>query len=87
MVGLTGVMVLNYEKGRSRISTELLGQIADLTGVSMGWLLTGGIPEEQRKAHTETEFELLELLRQVPSDKQDAVLLAMQALTAALTKS
>lgn len=86
-LGMTGVMILNYEKGRSKIGTELLGKIADLTGVSMAWLLTGDIPEEQRKAQTDAELRVLEALRQIPSDKLDGATEAILGIIHVITKT
>ncbi|GCE80341.1 hypothetical protein MSKU3_1816 [Komagataeibacter oboediens] len=80
-------MVLAYEKGRSRISTELLGRIAEITGVTMAFLLTGNIPEEQRKAHTDIELEALETFRRLPPDKQEKALEAFKAIVGVITET
>ncbi|MFT8634795.1 helix-turn-helix domain-containing protein [Novacetimonas hansenii] len=87
LLGITGVMILAYEKGRSRISTELLGQIADITGVTMAFLLTGDIPEERKKAHTDVELEALEAIRSLPPEKQEKALDAFKALIKAITET
>ncbi|WP_200409959.1 helix-turn-helix domain-containing protein [Komagataeibacter oboediens] len=87
LLGITGVMVLAYEKGRSRISTELLGRIAEITGVTMAFLLTGNIPEEQRKAHTDIELEALETFRRLPPDKQEKALEAFKAIVGVITET
>lgn len=86
LLGITGVMVLAYEKGRSRISTELLRRIAEITGVTMAFLLTGNIPEEQRKAHTDIELEALETFRRLPPEKQEKALEAFKAIVGAITE-
>ncbi|MFT9385556.1 helix-turn-helix domain-containing protein [Acetobacter sp.] len=86
LMGITGVMVLGYEKGRSRITTELLSKIASLTDVTMAWLLTGDIPEERKKAHTDIELETLEAIRSLPPEKQEKALVAFKALISAITE-
>lgn len=87
ILGITGVMVLGYEKGRSKISTELLGRIAEITGVPMAWLLTGDIPEERKKAHTDIELEALETIRALPPGKQEKVLDALKAMAKLITET
>lgn len=60
--------------------------IAAGLGIDMAWLLTGDEPAEVRQAQTETELALLNAIRALPVEQQEAVLAGAQAMRDRLTK-
>lgn len=60
--------------------------IASALGIDMAWLLTGNEPAELRLAQTETELALLNAIRALPVEQQEAVLAGAQAMRDRLNK-
>ncbi|GAB32102.1 hypothetical protein APS_2704 [Acetobacter pasteurianus subsp. pasteurianus LMG 1262 = NBRC 106471] len=49
-------------------------------GKSIGWLLTGNEPEEEVKAQTVAEKDILKAVRDLPPEQQDFILKMVQGL-------
>ena len=80
MIGVSENAITQYETGRSSPRRERIGALADALGKSIGWLLTGNEPEEEVKAQTEAERNVLSVMRDLPPDQQDFIVKMVQGL-------
>lgn len=74
MIGVSENAITQYETGRSSPRRERIGALAQALGKSIGWLLTGNEPEEEVKAQTEVERDVLSAMRELPPEEQDFIL-------------
>ncbi|RUT24329.1 hypothetical protein C0V97_17200 [Asaia sp. W19] len=80
MIGVTENAIAQYETGRSSPRRERVPALLEALGRSIGWLLTGDEPEEEVKAQTEKEREILIQARDLPPEQQDILLKMISAL-------
>lgn len=80
MIGVSENAVTQYETGRSSPRRERVGALAKALGKSIGWLLTGDEPEEEVKAQTAAERDILKAIRDIPPDQQDFILKMINGL-------
>lgn len=80
MIGVSENAITQYESGRSSPRRERIGALAHALGKSIGWLLTGNEPEEEVKAQTEAERNVLSAMRDLPPDQQDFIVKMIQGL-------
>ncbi|MDN7350458.1 helix-turn-helix domain-containing protein [Acetobacter senegalensis] len=80
MIGVSENAITQYETGRSSPRRERIGALAQALGKSIGWLLTGNEPEEEVKAQTEAERDVLNAMRDLPPEQQDFIVKMIQGL-------
>lgn len=80
MIGVTENAIAQYETGRSSPRRERVPALLEALGRSIGWLLTGDEPEEEVKAQTKKEREILIQARDLPPEQQDILLKMISAL-------
>lgn len=80
MIGVSENAITQYETGRSSPRRERVGALAAALGKSIGWLLTGDEPEEEVKAQTNAERNVLSAMRELPPDQQDFIVKMIQGL-------
>ncbi|CAK7192540.1 hypothetical protein COMNV_00741 [Commensalibacter sp. Nvir] len=83
---VTTSLVGQYEKGRSGLTAKRLHQLIDILEVDMNYILTGYEPEEEIKAHTKIEKDLLFLIRQIDLDKQEILYKNIEQLAETIKK-
>lgn len=65
--GLTSSSISDWKSGKSKPSTEAVAKIANYFGVSIDFIILG---KESEDTLTDNEKELLQLFRELKSDKQ-----------------
>ncbi|WP_063354356.1 helix-turn-helix domain-containing protein [Acetobacter oryzifermentans] len=80
IIGVSENAITQYESGRSSPRRERLAALAQALGKSIGWLLTGNEPEEEVKAQTVAEKDILKAVRDLPPEQQDFILKMVQGL-------
>ena len=86
MLKVTRGAVGQYELGLSTPRASKMAHLAEVLGVTVGWLLTGDDPAEADRAQTVSEKEALHLLRQLSADQQAAALAMLEGLVGKLPK-
>jgi transcriptional regulator with XRE-family HTH domain len=81
-IGVTNGAVGAWEIGIKSPRHALASKLAEALGVPMEWLLTGNEPEEQRKAQTHAELEILKLTRELSPEQQASALAMLRGLAA-----
>lgn len=85
-VGVTLGAIGQYEIGRNLPRLKRLEAIAEVLGVTTGWLLTGDEPDEQVRAQTANEAEALRIVRDLPEDQQETALAVLKAMAGRVRK-
>lgn len=85
MIGVSENAIAQYESGRSSPRRERIPALLNALGKSIAWLLTGDEPEEEVKAQTKTEKEILARARELPPEQQEILLKMISALKIKLT--
>lgn len=85
-LGVTKGLVSQYETGTTTPPPHRFGRIAEVLGVSEGWLLTGDELSETTKAQTKAEEQHLHLFRSIPMENQAAAHAILAAFAANMTK-
>ncbi len=80
MIGLSSGAAAQWETGRVRPSIKNLEKLAPVLGTSVSWLMNGDHPDEQARAHTNTEFETLQIMRKIPADHHDIAMKMLKSL-------
>lgn len=80
MIGVSENAIAQYESGRSSPRRERIPALLNALGKSIAWLLTGDEPEEEVKAQTKTEKEILARARELPPEQQEILLKMISAL-------
>lgn len=80
LIGVTSGAITQYEGGRNAPALKRLEEIAGALGVTTKWLLTGDEPEENVRAQTLHEAELLDLIRKLPAKRQATALKQLRAM-------
>lgn len=73
-IGVSAGLVGQWETGSTGLTPKKAATLERVLQVSMTWLLTGDDTDQTRRAQTEPELELLQLLRSVPMENQDIFL-------------
>lgn len=82
MIGVSENAIAQYESGRSSPRRERIPALLDALGKSIGWLLTGDEPEEEVKAQTQAERDILRRSRELTPDQQALLLRMIEAMKA-----
>ncbi len=83
---VTPALIGQYEKGKSGLTAKRIYQLIKILEVDMTYLLTGNEPNEEIKAHTEIEKNVLKLIRNVPVNKQKLFLEHIKQLAETFNK-
>jgi len=80
MIGVSENAITQYESGRSSPRRERIPALLDALGKSIGWLLTGDEPEQEVRAQTHAEREILLKARELSPEQQETLLRMIPAL-------
>lgn len=85
-VGRSKQLGHQWSSGRSFPPHRLHAAIAEVLKVPRSWLLTGGEPDEETKAQTVQQGEVMKLMLEMTPEQQRAVLAAARGIAAHMEK-
>lgn len=79
-MNVTPSLIGQYEKGKAGLTAKRIHQLMNILEVDMSYILTGNEPEEEVKAHTKVEKDILKMIRNVDPQQQELLLKNIQNL-------